>query len=65
MKTAASAISNWEQKNERRAEAGELYIKTITVDGGPILKRLKLAAQGRGNRIRKRSNHDNCAGYIE
>ena len=56
-KLLLSAISNWEQKNERKADAGELYIKTISVDGGPMLKRLRPAPQGRGHRIRKRSNH--------
>ncbi len=56
-KLLLSAISNWEQKNERKAEAGELYIKTISVDGGTMLKRLRPRAQGRGHRIRKRSNH--------
>jgi large subunit ribosomal protein L22 len=56
-KLLLSAISNWEQKNERKAETGELYIKTISVDGGSMLKRLRPAPQGRGYRIRKRSNH--------
>lgn len=56
-KLLLSAISNWEQKNERKADAGELYIKIIKVDGGPMLKRLRPAPQGRGHRIRKRSNH--------
>lgn len=56
-KLLLSAISNWEQKNERKADSGELYIKTISVDGGSMLKRLRPAPQGRGYRIRKRSNH--------
>ncbi len=56
-KLLLSAISNWEQKNERKAETGELYIKTISVDGGSMLKRLRPAPQGRGYRVRKRSNH--------
>ncbi len=56
-KLLLSAIANWEQKNERKAETGELYIKTISVDEGTSLKRLRPAPQGRGNRIRKRSNH--------
>jgi large subunit ribosomal protein L22 len=56
-KLLLSAISNWEQKNERKAETGELYIKTISVDEGSMLKRLRPAPQGRGYRIRKRSNH--------
>ncbi|MGI6048738.1 MAG: 50S ribosomal protein L22 [Petrimonas sp.] len=56
-KLLLSAISNWEQKNERKAETGELFIKTISVDEGATLKRLRPAPQGRGYRIRKRSNH--------
>ena len=56
-KLLKSAIANWEQKNEAKAESGQLYIKTITVDAAPMLKRLRPAPQGRGYRIRKRSNH--------
>ena len=56
-KLLRSAIANWDQKNDRKAEAGELYVKTIFVDAAPMLKRLRPAPQGRGYRIRKRSNH--------
>ena len=56
-KLLRSAIANWEQKNDRKAEAGELYVKTIFVDAAPMLKRMRPAPQGRGYRIRKRSNH--------
>ena len=56
-KVLRSAIANWEQKNERKAENGELYISKIFVDGGATLKRMRPAPQGRGYRIRKRSNH--------
>ena len=56
-KLLRSAIANWEQKNERKAESGELFVKTIFVDCAPMLKRLRTAPQGRGYRIRKRSNH--------
>lgn len=52
-----SAIANWEQKNERKADEGELYISKIFVDGARTLKRMRPAPQGRGYRIRKRSNH--------
>ena len=52
-----SAISNWEQKNERKAEDGELFISKIYVNEGATLKRMRPAPQGRGYRIRKRSNH--------
>ncbi len=56
-KLLRSAIANWEQKNERKAEDGELYISRIFVDGASMLKRMRPAPQGRGYRIRKRSNH--------
>ena len=56
-KLLRSAIANWEQKNERKAESGELYISKIFVDSAAMLKRLRPAPQGRGYRIRKRSNH--------
>ena len=56
-KLLRSAIANWEQKNERKAESGELFVSRIWVDEAPMLKRLRPAPQGRGYRIRKRSNH--------
>ena len=56
-KLLRSAIANWEQKNERKAEDGELFVTKIYVDGGATLKRMRPALQGRGYRIRKRSNH--------
>ena len=56
-KVLRSAIANWEQKNERKAEDGELYITKIYVNEGATLKRRRPAPQGRGYRIRKRSNH--------
>ena len=52
-----SAIANWEQKNERKAEDGELFVTKVYVDCGATLKRMRPAPQGRGYRIRKRSNH--------
>ena len=57
-KLLLSAISNWEAKNEDlKVEDADLYIKTIFVDSGRMLKRLRPAPQGRAHRIRKRSNH--------
>jgi large subunit ribosomal protein L22 len=56
-KLLRSAISNWEQKNERKAESGELFVSSVSVDCATSLKRMRPAPQGRGNRIRKRSNH--------
>ncbi|RAU83871.1 50S ribosomal protein L22 [Pontibacter arcticus] len=57
-KLLLSALSNWQQGNEEgRIEDANLYIKEIFVDEGKMLKRLRPAPQGRGYRIRKRSNH--------
>lgn len=55
-KLLLSAVSNWLAKNEG-ANVEDAYVKTIFVDGGAMLKRLRPAPQGRGHRIRKRSNH--------
>jgi large subunit ribosomal protein L22 len=55
-KLVLSAISNWKQKNEGGDES-ELTVKTIYVDGARTLKRMRPAPQGRGYRVRKRSNH--------
>ncbi|MCD8302820.1 MAG: 50S ribosomal protein L22 [Prevotellaceae bacterium] len=56
-KVLRSAIANWEQKNERKADDGELFVSRVFVDEGATLKRMRPAPQGRGYRIRKRSNH--------
>ncbi len=56
-KLLKSAIANWEQKSGKKADQETLYVTNIYVDGGIMLKRLQTAPQGRGYRIRKRSNH--------
>jgi large subunit ribosomal protein L22 len=57
-KLLKSAINNWEQKNStEKVEDAGLIIKTIMVDAGRVIKRMRPAPQGRGYRIRKRSNH--------
>lgn len=56
-KLLQSAISNWESKSGEKIDVGVVYVKTIAVDSGRMLKRLRPAPQGRGHRIRKRSNH--------
>ncbi|RZM09820.1 MAG: 50S ribosomal protein L22 [Pedobacter sp.] len=55
-KLVLSAINNWKQKNEGGDES-QLYITTVFVDGARTLKRMRPAPQGRGYRVRKRSNH--------
>ena len=56
-KLLRSAVANWEVKNDRKAEEGELFISRVFVDEGVTWKRMRPAPQGRGYRIRKRSNH--------
>ncbi len=55
-KLVLSAISNWKEKNDGGDES-QLVVKTIFVDGARTLKRMRPAPQGRGYRVRKRSNH--------
>jgi large subunit ribosomal protein L22 len=56
-KLLKSAIANYEAKTNQRAEEGVLFVKSINVDSALMQKRLRTAPQGRGYRIRKRSNH--------
>ena len=58
LKLLKSAVANWQVKNEGvRIEDAQLYVKSVVVDGGTMLKRLRTAPRGMGHRIRKRSNH--------
>jgi len=53
-----SAVANWQKKNEDvRIEKSNLFVKEVFVDVSRTLKRLRTAPQGRGYRVRKRSNH--------
>jgi large subunit ribosomal protein L22 len=62
-KKGASYISD--AINSAKANAGQsgkvdvdnLFIKQITIDGGPIIKRFSARAQGRADRIQKRTSH--------
>ncbi len=57
-KLLLSAMANWQAKNENvDIEEAGLIVKEIFVDSARQLKRLRPAPQGRGYRIRKRSNH--------
>jgi len=59
-KLLRSAIANWEAKNQdsvKELENGNVYVKTIMVNEGRTLKRIRPCPQGRAGRIRKRSNH--------
>ncbi|MCK9172095.1 50S ribosomal protein L22 [Desulfuromonas thiophila] len=50
-----SAVANAEQQGV--ADVDRLFVKTITVDQGPALKRFIPRAQGRASKIRKPTSH--------
>jgi large subunit ribosomal protein L22 len=57
-KVIQSAVANIRDKfQEERLDPEELYIKEIFVNEGSTLKRIKPAAMGRANQIRKRTCH--------
>ena len=47
----------YELKGQKNLLESSLIVKTVFVDGGRVLKRMRPAPQGRGYRVRKRSNH--------
>jgi len=55
VKTLQSAVANADHNNELDVDA--LFIKNITVDQGPSLKRFRARARGRGSRILKKTSH--------
>ena len=64
-KVVRSAIANWEAKNQDKSselDNGNVYIKTLMVNEGRTLKRIRPCPQGRAGRIRKRSNPSNSGG---
>jgi len=59
-KLLKSAITNATIKAEKLGmdcNVEDLFVSIVTVDGGPMLKRIRPAPQGRAYRVRKRSNH--------
>ena len=59
-KVLLSAVANAREKAlkaDARLDDEALYVKTVTVDMGPPLKRFMPAAQGRAMPIRKRTSH--------
>lgn len=56
-KLIESAVANAEQKQV--IDIDNLYVKTISVDKGPDLKRFMPRAQGRATPIRKKQSHIN------
>lgn len=57
-KTLKSATANAiSEEGTAKLKAEDLRIKSIQVDGGPIMKRIRPMGMGRAYRIRKRTNH--------
>lgn len=54
-KVIESAVANASQNDA--IDIDTLYVKTIHIDGGPMLKRIRPRAMGRANRILKRTSH--------
>jgi len=54
-KLLKSAVANAEQKGV--SDVDRLYVKTIYVDGGAVLKRFLPRAMGRASKIRKPTSH--------
>ena len=54
-KLVGSAVANAEQAGV--SDVDRLFVKTIFVDQGPVLKRFMPRAQGRATRIRKPTSH--------
>ena len=52
-----SAVANFKQKSAAPVTAEELVVKTITADGGTIMKRIHPRSQGRAFRIEKPLSH--------
>ncbi len=55
LKLLNSAIAN--AKNNFKLNEETLFIKNITVDGGPVLKRWMPKAHGRATPVRQRTSH--------
>ncbi len=57
-KVLRSAVANFYEKEEgAKVLTSDIYIKNITVDGGPMLKRYRPMSMGRAGRIRRRTSH--------
>ncbi len=55
VKSAASnAIA---REGSAKIKSEDLFVRSITVDSGPTLKRIRPASMGRAFRIRRRSSH--------
>jgi len=54
-KVLESAIANAE--NNDGADIDDLQVKSINIDQGPVMKRLRARARGRADRLLKRTSH--------
>ena len=53
-----SALANlFDQNQDERIDDSALIVKTIMVDGAPVLKRFQPVSRGRAHPILKRSSH--------
>jgi large subunit ribosomal protein L22 len=50
-----SAMANAGQSG--KVDVDNLFIQTITIDGGPVMKRYTARAQGRGDQVAKKTSH--------
>jgi large subunit ribosomal protein L22 len=55
-KLLRSAVANAEQKGGR-VDVDALFVKTLTVDGGPKMRRFMPRAMGRAYRVEKKTSH--------
>jgi len=56
-KLIESAVANADYK--KKMDLDKLFVKTIFVDKGPVLKRFRPRAQGRAYGVRKQTSHIN------
>lgn len=56
-KLVNSAAANADDLSKGKADVDALFVKSIQVDNGPIVKRWMPRAMGRANRVNKRTSH--------
>jgi len=56
-KVLKAAVANWQVKQAGGTRGKNLVVKTATVDAGPLVKRMRPRAQGRGFKIEKKLSH--------
>ena len=56
-KLIESAVANADYK--KTVDLDKLFVKTISIDQGPVMKRFRPRAQGRASGVRKRMSHIN------